>query len=96
MVAEEERAGAGLRQQNRPTARARARKPAQRPDGRVVTPEERRAFDLLEMPVDATRHDLRARYKELFRTELGSLLPDPDDEDALKEEIGELLAALGE
>ena len=47
--------------------RARARKPAQRPDGRVVTPEERRAFDLLELPVDATRHDLRARYTLLAR-----------------------------
>jgi len=48
-------------------ARARARKPAQRPDGRVVTPEERRAFDLLELPVDASRHDLRARYTLLAR-----------------------------
>lgn len=48
-------------------ARARARQPAQRSDGRVVTAEERQALDLLDLPVDASRHDLRSRYTTLAR-----------------------------
>lgn len=47
--------------------RARMRKPAQRADGKPVTPEERRALETLDLPIDATRHDLRARYSALVR-----------------------------
>lgn len=47
--------------------RARARRPAQRQDGRAVTPEERRALDVLQLGIDATRHDLRSRYSALVR-----------------------------
>ena len=49
------------------TARARARRPAQRQDGKPVSPEERRALEALGLPLDANRHDLRARYSELVR-----------------------------
>lgn len=49
------------------SGRARARKPAQRVDGRPVTPDERKALDLLELPIDADRKDLRGRYSELVR-----------------------------
>ncbi len=49
------------------SARARARKPAERSDGRAVTPEERRALDLLGLPLDADRRALRSRYSELVR-----------------------------
>ena len=48
-------------------ARARARRPAERADGRAVSPDERRALDLLGLPLDATRHDLRSRYSQLVR-----------------------------
>ena len=48
-------------------ARARARTPAGRADGRPVTPEERRALDVLGLPLDADRKALRARYSELVR-----------------------------
>ncbi|MEY4159964.1 MAG: hypothetical protein RLZZ136_585 [Pseudomonadota bacterium] len=47
--------------------RARARKPAERRDGRPIMPEERRAFDLLSLPIDADLRDLRSRYSELVR-----------------------------
>lgn len=47
--------------------RARARQPAQRGDGRAVTPDERRALDVLGLPLDADRKALRARYLELVR-----------------------------
>jgi hypothetical protein len=47
--------------------RARARKPAQRQDGRAVTPDERRALDVLGLGIDASRHDLRSRYSQLVR-----------------------------
>ncbi len=47
--------------------RARARRPAQRGDGRAVTPDERRALDVLGLPLDADRKALRARYLELVR-----------------------------
>lgn len=47
--------------------RARARRPAERVDGRVVTPEERRALDVLGLPLDADRTALRTRYSQLVR-----------------------------
>jgi hypothetical protein len=47
--------------------RARARRPAEREDGRFVTPDERRALELLGLALDATRHDLRSRYSQLVR-----------------------------
>lgn len=47
--------------------RARARRPAKRGDGRAVTPDERRALDVLGLPLDADRKALRARYLELVR-----------------------------
>ncbi|MDE2437273.1 MAG: J domain-containing protein [Sphingomonadales bacterium] len=46
-------------------ARARARRPAERADGRQVTPDERRALELMELPLDADRRALRLRYSEL-------------------------------
>ena len=33
----------------------------------MVTPDERRAFDALRLPLDADRHQLRKRYSELVR-----------------------------
>lgn len=52
-------------------ARARARtqsaRSAQRADGRVVTPEERRALDVLGLSLDADRRALRQRYSDLVR-----------------------------
>ena len=48
-------------------ARARAKRPAERTDGRAVTPDERRALDVLGLPLDATRTDLRSRYSQLVR-----------------------------
>lgn len=49
------------------SARARARMPAQRADGRPVTPEQRRALEAMGLPLDADRHALRKRYSELVR-----------------------------
>ena len=49
------------------SARARMRRPAQRSDGRVATPEERQALDVLDLPLDADRMALRRRYTELVR-----------------------------
>lgn len=49
------------------SARARARRPAQRADGKAVTPDERRALEVLELPLDADRRALRQRYSELVR-----------------------------
>ncbi len=49
------------------SARARQRQPAQRKDGRAVTPEERRALDVLGLPLDASRKELRERYTQLVR-----------------------------
>lgn len=51
----------------RAKARRKAMAPEGRQDGRPVTPDERRALDTLGLPLDATRHDLRARYSELVR-----------------------------
>ena len=48
-------------------ARARARMPVARADGRVLTPEQRRAFEMLGLSFDADRTGLRKRYSELVR-----------------------------
>ncbi len=47
------------------SGRARARRPAERKDGRAVTPDERRALDVLGLELDADRRALRKRYSEL-------------------------------
>lgn len=47
------------------SGRARARKPAQRTDGRTMTPEERRALEVLGLEIDADRRALRQRYTQL-------------------------------
>lgn len=47
------------------SARARARRPAQRADGRPLAPDERRALDVLGLALDADRRALRRRYSEL-------------------------------
>jgi hypothetical protein len=47
--------------------RAKARRPAERKDGRMVTMEERRALEVLGLPLDADRKALRGRYSELVR-----------------------------
>ena len=49
------------------SARVRARQPAQRGDGRMVTPDERRALSTLGLPLDADRRALRMRYADLVR-----------------------------
>ncbi|WP_254049764.1 J domain-containing protein [Novosphingobium sp. TH158] len=49
------------------SGRARARRPAQRKDGRAVSPEERQALDTLGLEIDADRKALRNRYSELVR-----------------------------
>ena len=49
------------------SARARMRRPAGRKDGCEVTPEERRALDVLGLPLDSDRKALRQRYSELVR-----------------------------
>ena len=48
-------------------ARSRMRTTGLRKDGRVVTPDERRALDALGLPLDADRRALRTRYSELVR-----------------------------
>ena len=50
------------------SARARARHPAQRGDGQLVSPDERRALSTLGLPLDADRRSLRMRYADLVRT----------------------------
>ncbi len=47
--------------------RARMRRPAERADGRPVSPDERRALEVLGLPLEATRHELRSRYSQLVR-----------------------------
>jgi hypothetical protein len=49
------------------SGRARARRPAERKDGIVVPPDQRRALDVLGLPLDADRRALRSRYSELVR-----------------------------
>lgn len=48
-------------------ARARARRPVERKDGRPVTPDERKALELLGLPLDSDRSMLRSRYSALVR-----------------------------
>ncbi|MEO6716507.1 MAG: J domain-containing protein [Novosphingobium sp.] len=48
-------------------ARARVRTTGLRKDGRAVTTDERRALDVLGLPIDADRRALRTRYSELVR-----------------------------
>ena len=45
----------------------RMRMPAARRDGIMVSPEQRRALDVLGLPIDADRRALRERYSELVR-----------------------------
>lgn len=47
--------------------RARARRPAERVDGRIVTPDERRALEVLGLSLDVDRRELRERYSQLVR-----------------------------
>ena len=47
------------------SGRARARRPAQRADGKVFTPDQRRALDVLGLELDTDRRTLRKRYSEL-------------------------------
>ena len=49
------------------SGRARMRRPAARADGHVITPDERRALDVLGLAFDADRRDLRSRYSQLVR-----------------------------
>ena len=43
------------------------RRPAERADGTVVTPDQRRALEVLGLPLDADRRALRNRYSQLVR-----------------------------
>ncbi len=45
--------------------RARARRPAQRADGKVFTPDERKALEVIGLELEADRRALRKRYTEL-------------------------------
>jgi len=45
--------------------RARAKRPAQRADGKVFTPDERKALDVIGLELEADRRALRKRYTEL-------------------------------
>lgn len=45
--------------------RARAKRPAQRTDGQVFTPDERKALEVIGLELDADRRALRKRYTEL-------------------------------
>jgi hypothetical protein len=49
------------------SARARARRPQVREDGRVLTGEQRRAFDVLGLGHQAARSEVRQRYSVLVR-----------------------------
>lgn len=49
------------------SGRARSRRPAERKDGITVPPDQRRALDVLGLPLDADRKALRSRYSELVR-----------------------------
>ncbi|HEX4846705.1 MAG TPA: DnaJ domain-containing protein, partial [Novosphingobium sp.] len=71
-------------------ARARTRRPAERADGKAVSPDERRALDQLGLSLDATRHDLRARYSALVRR----YHPDRNGGDrSFEAKLGEVIAA---
>lgn len=47
------------------SGRARTRKPVQRADGKVFTPEQREALEVLGLEIEADRKALRKRYSEL-------------------------------
>lgn len=47
------------------SARARAKRPAHRADGKVFTPEEHKALEVLGLELEADRRALRKRYTEL-------------------------------
>ena len=47
------------------SGRARTRRPVSRADGKVFTPDERRAFEVLGLEIEADRKALRKRYSEL-------------------------------
>ena len=47
--------------------RARAKRPVTRADGRMLTPDQRRALEVLALGHDADRSALRRRYTELVR-----------------------------
>ncbi|MCC6926003.1 J domain-containing protein [Novosphingobium sp.] len=47
------------------SGRARARRPVSRADGKVFTPDERRALEVLGLEIEADRKALRKRYSEL-------------------------------
>lgn len=47
------------------SGRARAKRPVQRADGKVFTPEERRALEVIGLDFEADRRALRKRYTEL-------------------------------
>lgn len=49
------------------SGRARARRPAQRKDGRLVTEDERKALGVLGLPIDADRNTIRTAYTGLAR-----------------------------
>lgn len=51
----------------RARAHVNARRPVERKDGIGVPPEQRRALDVLGLPLDADRKALRSRYSELVR-----------------------------
>ena len=61
--------------------RVRARKPAQRDDGKVFTPDQRRALEVLGLAIDIDRRALRKRYSEL----LHALHPDRNGGDRSSE-----------
>ncbi len=49
------------------SARTRMQRPAERKDGKILGSDERRALDVLGLPLDASRNELRRRYSELVR-----------------------------
>ena len=49
------------------SAHARARQPLARKDGKVLTPDQRRALDVLGLGHEADRGELRRRYSALVR-----------------------------
>ena len=61
--------------------RARARRPAERADGKVFTPDQRRALEVLGLELDTDRRALRKRYAEL----LHALHPDRNGGDRSSE-----------
>ena len=63
------------------SGRARARKPAQRSDGKIFTPDQRRALDVLDLAIDIDRRVLRKRYSEL----VNALHPDRNGGDRSSE-----------